>query len=73
MTRMFHDTVLPILKARQQPGQTIRTKLFTLFGMACSAGSLALVALLALRRIFLGPEENGVFTLFAILFQDVGI
>jgi undecaprenyl-phosphate 4-deoxy-4-formamido-L-arabinose transferase len=41
---------------------------FTMFAMACSAGSLLLVIILALRRLILGPEEGGLFTLFGILF-----
>ena len=41
---------------------------FTMFAMACSAGSLLLVFVLAYRRIFLGAEVDGVFTLFGILF-----
>jgi undecaprenyl-phosphate 4-deoxy-4-formamido-L-arabinose transferase len=41
---------------------------FTMFAMLCSAGSLALVLVLAYRRIFLGAEAEGIFTLFGILF-----
>jgi undecaprenyl-phosphate 4-deoxy-4-formamido-L-arabinose transferase len=41
---------------------------FTMFAMACAAGSLLLVLILAYRRIFLGAEVEGVFTLFGILF-----
>jgi undecaprenyl-phosphate 4-deoxy-4-formamido-L-arabinose transferase len=41
---------------------------FTMFALACSAGSLVLVLILAGRRIFIGPEEGGIFTLFGILF-----
>jgi undecaprenyl-phosphate 4-deoxy-4-formamido-L-arabinose transferase len=43
---------------------------FTMFSMICSAGSLALVALLLVRRFAfnLDRETFGVFTLFAILF-----
>jgi undecaprenyl-phosphate 4-deoxy-4-formamido-L-arabinose transferase len=36
--------------------------------MACSGGSLVLVLIFAARRIFLGPMESGLFTLFGILF-----
>jgi undecaprenyl-phosphate 4-deoxy-4-formamido-L-arabinose transferase len=43
-------------------------QLFTLFSMACSAGSLLLVLVLAYRRIFLGAEAEGTFTLFGIVF-----
>ncbi len=41
---------------------------FTLFATACAAGSLLLVLILAYRRLFLGAEVEGVFTLFGILF-----
>ena len=41
---------------------------FTMFAMACSAGSFLLVLVLAYRRLFLGVEVEGVFTLFGILF-----
>jgi undecaprenyl-phosphate 4-deoxy-4-formamido-L-arabinose transferase len=41
---------------------------FTMFALTCSAGSLLLVLILAGRRIFIGPEEGGTFTLFGILF-----
>lgn len=43
-------------------------QLFTIFGLALSAASTLLVVFLALRRVVLGPEAEGVFTLFAILF-----
>ena len=41
---------------------------FTMFALFCSAGSLALVLYLAYRRIFMGAEAEGTFTLFGILF-----
>ena len=43
-------------------------QLFTLFALACSAGSLLLVLVLAYRRLFLGAEAEGIFTLFGIVF-----
>ena len=43
-------------------------QLFTMFAMACSGGSLLLVLTLAYRRLFLGAEAEGVFTLFGIVF-----
>jgi len=48
-------------------------QVFTLFGMLVSAASLVLVAVLAFRRIFIGPEAEGLFTLFGILFFLVGV
>ena len=46
---------------------------FTIFGMLVAAGSLFLVLVLFLRRIFLGPEAEGLFTLFAILYFLAGV
>jgi hypothetical protein len=43
-------------------------QLFTLFGFTLAGGSFLLVLYLLGRRIFIGPEAEGVFTLFAILF-----
>ncbi|GHB90340.1 glycosyltransferase [Cerasicoccus arenae] len=48
-------------------------QLFTLFSMLCAGGSLALVIVLALRRLIIGPEEGGLFTLFGILFFLVSV
>src|SRR5882724_10914287 len=41
---------------------------FTMFSGLCAGGSLLLVLILAYRRIFLGAEAEGLFTLFGILF-----
>lgn len=46
---------------------------FTLVGMLISALSFACVVLLVIRRFIIGPEVEGVFTLFAILFFLVGM
>jgi undecaprenyl-phosphate 4-deoxy-4-formamido-L-arabinose transferase len=46
---------------------------FTMFAGACSAGSFLLVIVLALRRLIVGPEEGGLFTLFGILFFLVSV
>lgn len=46
---------------------------FTIFGMLVAAGSLSLVLVLFLRRIFLGPEAEGLFTLFGILYFLAGV
>jgi undecaprenyl-phosphate 4-deoxy-4-formamido-L-arabinose transferase len=48
-------------------------QLFTIFGMGCSALSGLLVAYMFLRRLFLGPEAEGVFTLFAIAFLLISV
>ncbi len=41
---------------------------FTLFALLCAAGSFLLVLVLAYRRLFLGAEAEGIFTLFGIVF-----
>lgn len=46
---------------------------FSMIGMAISLLSALLVAYLALQRLFFGPQVEGVFTLFGILFFLVGI
>ncbi|MSU66468.1 MAG: glycosyltransferase [Opitutus sp.] len=43
-------------------------QLFTMFAMGSAAGSFLLVLVLAYRRLFLGVEAEGIFTLFGILF-----
>jgi undecaprenyl-phosphate 4-deoxy-4-formamido-L-arabinose transferase len=48
-------------------------QLFTMVSMACSAGSFLLMIVLALRRLILGPEEGGTFTLFGILFFLISV
>ncbi len=48
-------------------------QVFTLFGMVVSVFSLLFVIFLFIRRIIVGPEAEGVFTLFAILYFLVGI
>jgi undecaprenyl-phosphate 4-deoxy-4-formamido-L-arabinose transferase len=48
-------------------------QIFTMFALLCSAGSFLLVAVLALRRLIIGPEEGGLFTLFGILFFLISV
>jgi undecaprenyl-phosphate 4-deoxy-4-formamido-L-arabinose transferase len=48
-------------------------QLFSITGFILSVLSLAFVIFLVLRRLFVGPEVGGVFTLFAILFFLIGI
>ena len=48
-------------------------QLFTMFAIACSAGSLVLVLVLAYYRLFLHDDTKGVFTLFGILFFLVSV
>jgi len=46
---------------------------FSMAGMLLSLGSAALVVFLLARRLFLGAEADGVFTLFAINFFFMGV
>ena len=46
---------------------------FSMLGMAVSTASGFLVLLLIARRIALGPEEGGLFTLFAVAFFLIGL
>lgn len=46
---------------------------FSMLGMLISLGSGLLVATLIVRRLLIGPEAEGVFTLFAIVFFLLGI
>jgi undecaprenyl-phosphate 4-deoxy-4-formamido-L-arabinose transferase len=48
-------------------------QLFTLFGMVVSLASTLFVFYLLLRRLFIGPEAEGMFTLFAILYFLMGV
>jgi len=46
---------------------------FTVFGIVVSLFSTLFVVYMFIRRIFVGPEAEGMFTLFAILYFLVGI
>jgi undecaprenyl-phosphate 4-deoxy-4-formamido-L-arabinose transferase len=48
-------------------------QVFTLIGMSVSLLSILFVIYLFIRRLIVGPEAEGVFTLFAILYFLVGI
>ncbi|HEY4989083.1 MAG TPA: glycosyltransferase [Opitutaceae bacterium] len=48
-------------------------QLFTMVAMACAGGSFLLMIVLALRRLILGPEEGGLFTLLGILFFLISV
>ncbi len=48
-------------------------QIFSMVGLVLSLLSGLLVVYLGLRRIFLGPEVDGVFTLFAIVFFLLGV
>jgi len=47
-------------------------QLVTLFGIFTALAGLSFGAFLFVRRLYVGPESEGVFTLFAILFLFVG-
>jgi len=48
-------------------------QVFTLFGMIVSILSTLFVIYLFIRRLIIGPEAEGLFTLFAILYFLVGV
>jgi undecaprenyl-phosphate 4-deoxy-4-formamido-L-arabinose transferase len=48
-------------------------QIFTLFGFLVAAGGVAFGVFLGIRRLIVGAEVEGVFTLFAILFTVVGV
>jgi undecaprenyl-phosphate 4-deoxy-4-formamido-L-arabinose transferase len=48
-------------------------QIFSIIGIAVSALSALLFFVLAFRRIFIGPEEGGLFTLFALAFFLIGV
>jgi undecaprenyl-phosphate 4-deoxy-4-formamido-L-arabinose transferase len=48
-------------------------QVFSMVGLAITGLSFVLVLVLALRRLIVGPEVEGVFTLFGIVFFLVGI
>jgi undecaprenyl-phosphate 4-deoxy-4-formamido-L-arabinose transferase len=48
-------------------------QLFSLSGIAIALLSLAFVIFLAIRRLVMGPEAEGVFTLFGIAFFLIGV
>ena len=52
---------------------TAPLQLFTIFAMLCSVFSFMLVIVLGARRLILGPEVNGLFTLFGILFFLISV
>jgi undecaprenyl-phosphate 4-deoxy-4-formamido-L-arabinose transferase len=48
-------------------------QMFSMVGMAVSVISGLLFVLLVARRLIIGPEEGGMFTLFALMFFLIGI
>ena len=48
-------------------------QLFSVAGVLVSLVSLAFVVFLLIRRLLIGPEAEGLFTLFAIAFFLIGI
>ncbi len=48
-------------------------QLFSLIGIAIALAAFAFVVFLAVRRLVVGPEAEGVFTLFGILFFLAGV
>jgi len=51
----------------------IPLQFFTLFGLGVACFSTVFVVFLFIRRLIVGPEAEGIFTLFAILFFLIGV
>lgn len=51
----------------------IPLQLFSMLGMTVAVASAAFFILLVIRRLFHGPEAEGVFTLFALVFFFMGV
>lgn len=52
---------------------TVPLQVFSFIGISISLLSLAFVVFLAIRRIIVGPEAEGLFTLFGIAFFLIGV
>lgn len=52
---------------------TVPLQVFSLIGIAISLFSISFVVYLAIRRLIVGPEAEGVFTLFGIAFFLIGV
>jgi undecaprenyl-phosphate 4-deoxy-4-formamido-L-arabinose transferase len=52
---------------------TVPLQVFSLLGITISLLSIAFVVFLAIRRLIVGPEAEGLFTLFGIAFFLIGI
>ena len=52
---------------------TVPLQVFSLIGIAISLFSLAFVVFLGIRRLVVGPEAEGLFTLFGIAFFLIGV
>jgi undecaprenyl-phosphate 4-deoxy-4-formamido-L-arabinose transferase len=48
-------------------------QMFSVLGFLLALASALFVAYLALRRLFVGPEAEGLFTLFGIAFFLIGV
>jgi undecaprenyl-phosphate 4-deoxy-4-formamido-L-arabinose transferase len=48
-------------------------QMFSMLGMLISLGSAILFVFLVIRRLMIGPEAEGMFTLFALMFFLIGI
>jgi undecaprenyl-phosphate 4-deoxy-4-formamido-L-arabinose transferase len=65
LVRLFFDLITGF--------SLVPVQVFTATGFLASFLSLALVVVLLVRRIVVGPEAEGVFTLFALLFLLVSV
>ena len=68
----LHESIHPNLELMTR-FSLIPLQIFSLVGMGMALVSLVLAVLLALRRFVIGPEAEGVFTLFSVLFFLAGM
>lgn len=68
----LHESIRPNLEL-MTGFSLIPLQLFSLAGMGIALVSLVLAVVLALRRFVIGPEAEGVFTLFSVLFFLAGM
>ena len=55
------------------PFPVVPLQLFSFLGIAISLLSFVFVVFLAIRRLIVGPEAEGLFTLFGIAFFLIGV
>ena len=70
---MHHSTAIRLNFDLVTGFSVVPLQMFSLAGIALSLASAGFVAFLAIRRIIVGPEAEGLFTLFGINFLLIGI
>jgi undecaprenyl-phosphate 4-deoxy-4-formamido-L-arabinose transferase len=73
MLRAYRRHIVDLMAATGESTTFIPALALTMLGLMISLCSFGFVIFLMLRRFIVGPEVEGVFTLFAILFFLIGI